>query len=101
MCYEARYTTIMGYRMPELTKMPIDRLWNFICSLQDALSENQKNKAAEVLLEIQNRILNLLQVGLPYLSLCRTAPTLSGGDLQRVRLSGQLGSELLSGPQTG
>lgn len=95
LCYEARYTTIMGYRLPELTRMPIDRLWDFVCSLQDLLTEHQKNKAADVLLEIQNRILNLLQVGLPYLTLSRTAPTLSGGELQRVRLSSQLGSELV------
>lgn len=95
LCHEARYTTLMGYRLPELTKMSIDRLWDWICSLQKLISQNQKDKAGEVLREIQNRILNLLQVGLPYLTLSRTAPTLSGGELQRVRLSGQLGSELI------
>jgi excinuclease ABC subunit A len=95
LCYEARYTTIIGYRLPELTKMPIDKLWDWVSSLQELLSDNQKSKAEEVLLEIQNRIVNLLQVGLPYLTLSRTAPTLSGGELQRVRLSSQLGSELI------
>lgn len=95
LCPEARYTTIMGYRLPELTKMPIDRLKDWIFSLQDLLSENQKSKAGEVVLEIQTRIANLLQVGLPYLTLCRTAPTLSGGELQRVRLSSQLDSDLI------
>lgn len=95
LCYEARYTTIMGYRLPELTKMPIDRLLDWIYSLRELLSENLRDKAGEVLREIQNRILNLLQVGLPYLTLSRTAPTLSGGELQRVRLSSQLGSNLI------
>lgn len=95
LCQEARYTTIMGYRLPELTQMPIDRLRDWMFSLQSLLSENQKSKAGEVLHEIQTRITNLLQVGLPYLTLCRTAPTLSGGELQRVRLSGQLGSDLI------
>lgn len=95
LCPEARYTTIMGYRLPELTQMPIDRLQDWIFSLQGLLSENQKSKAGEVLQEIQTRIANLLQVGLTYLTLCRTAPTLSGGELQRVRLSSQLGSDLI------
>lgn len=95
LCPEARYTTIMGYRLPELTQMSIDRLQDWIFSLQGLLSENQKDKAGEVLQEIQTRIANLLQVGLSYLTLCRTAPTLSGGELQRVRLSSQLGSDLI------
>ena len=75
--------------------MSIDRLQDWIFSLQGLLSENQKDKAGEVLQEIQTRIANLLQVGLTYLTLCRTAPTLSGGELQRVRLSSQLGSDLI------
>lgn len=95
LCPEARYTTIMGYRLPELTQMPIDRLQDWIFNLQGLLSENQKNKVEEVLQELQTRIANLLQVGLSYLTLCRTAPTLSGGELQRVRLSTQLSSDLM------
>ncbi len=95
LCQEARYTVIMGYRLPELTKMPMDRLQDWIFCLQSLLTDNQKNKAGEVVQEIQTRITCLLQVGLPYLTLCRTAPSLSGGELQRVRLSGQLGSDLI------
>ncbi|WMI79994.1 excinuclease ABC subunit UvrA [Anaerotignum sp. MB30-C6] len=95
LCHEARYTTILGYRLPELTKMSIDVLWDWLCSLEEVLSQEQKNKAAQVLGEIESRISNLLQVGLSYLTLSRTAPTLSGGELQRVRLSSQLGSELI------
>lgn len=95
LCHEARYTTIEGYRLPDLIKMPIDQLWNWICSLQDLLTDDQQDMAGEVLQEIQKRIANLMQVGLPYLTLGRTAPTLSGGELQRVRLSSQLGSELI------
>ncbi|WMJ85152.1 excinuclease ABC subunit UvrA [Oscillospiraceae bacterium LTW-04] len=95
LCPEARYTTIMGYRLPELTKLTIAQLQDWIYSLRNLLSENQRIKASEVLQEIQIRIVNLMQVGLPYLTLCRTAPTLSGGELQRVRLSSQLGSDLI------
>lgn len=95
LCPEARYTTVMGYRLPELTVMPIDQLRDWIYSLQNVLPEYQNSKAGEVLLEIQMRIMNVLKVGLPYLTLSRTAPTLSGGELQRVRLSSQLGSELI------
>lgn len=95
LCPEARYTTMMGYRLPELAKMPIVRLREWIYSLQGLLSDNQRNKAGEVLQEVQIRIDNLLQVGLPYVTLNRTAPTLSGGELQRVRLSSHLGSDLI------
>lgn len=95
LCPEARYTTVMGYRLPELTRMSISQLWNWIRSLQEVLPANLKDRAKEVLLEIEMRIENLLQVGLSYLTLNRTAPTLSGGELQRVRLSSQLSSDLV------
>jgi excinuclease UvrABC ATPase subunit len=48
--------------------------------------------AQEVLKEIRGRLQFLLNVGLDYLTLDRTAPTLSGGESQRIRLAGQIGS---------
>lgn len=91
---EARYTTIMGYRLCELTQMSIEQLRDWTYSLEPLLTESQISKAGEALQEIRLRVIRLLQVGLPYLTLSRTAPTLSGGELQRVRLSAQLGSDL-------
>lgn len=95
LCPEARYTTVMGYRLPELTKMPIQALWDWVNTLCREMPGEQRGRAGDVLPEIETRVANLLQVGLPYLTLDRTAPTLSGGELQRVRLSSQLGSDLV------
>lgn len=92
---EARYTTILGYRLPELLQLPIKDLLDWCVGIQEQLSDEDKQRAGETFHEIEVRIANLLQVGLPYLTLARTAPTLSGGELQRVRLSSQLGSDLV------
>ncbi len=59
-----------------------------------SLSPVQKIVAEDVLKELRTRMDFLLNVGLDYLSLDRTAPTLSGGELQRIRLAGQIGSGL-------
>src|SRR5204863_193140 len=59
-----------------------------------ALSGNAAAIAESALAEIQNRLGFLLNVGLEYLTLDRSGPTLSGGEAQRIRLASQLGSEL-------
>ncbi len=94
-CLEARYTTIMGWRFPELTQMPIKQLRDWVNGLLENLTEVQLEKVRDIIPEILVRVENLMQVGLSYLTMNRTAPTLSGGELQRVRLSSQLGSELV------
>ncbi|HEU4430540.1 MAG TPA: excinuclease ABC subunit UvrA, partial [Myxococcota bacterium] len=58
------------------------------------LSENERKIAAELLKEIRSRLGFLVDVGLSYLTLDRTASTLSGGESQRIRLASQIGSEL-------
>ena len=60
-----------------------------------ALSERDKTIGSQILKEIQARLLFLLNVGLDYLTLSRTASTLSGGESQRIRLATQIGSGLM------
>ncbi len=95
LCAEARYTTVLGWRLPELTKMPVRQLADWARGLEGRLSDTEIEKTRYVLSEIETRLANLMQVGLSYLALNRTAPSLSGGELQRVRLSGQLGTDLV------
>jgi excinuclease ABC subunit A len=78
--------------LPELCELPADRLSEFFSQIE--LEPPAQRIAGEVLKEIRTRIGFLLGVGLDYLSLSRTAPTLSGGESQRIRLAGQIGSGL-------
>ncbi|MBB65592.1 MAG: excinuclease ABC subunit A [Waddliaceae bacterium] len=77
----------------ELTKMSIAEAAAFLQKLE--LKGNDALIADEVLKEIQERLRFLLNVGLHYLSLDRGAPTLSGGEAQRVRLASQIGCGLV------
>src|SRR5204862_5764701 len=58
------------------------------------LATNEKKVAGELIREIENRLTFLVDVGLDYLTLGRAAPTLSGGEAQRIRLASQVGSGL-------
>ncbi|SMP39781.1 excinuclease ABC subunit A [Neorhodopirellula lusitana] len=78
--------------LPELCDLSIDQLADFFTGID--LAPTDARIASEVLKEIQGRIGFLLGVGLEYLTLGRTAPTLSGGESQRIRLAGQIGSGL-------
>ncbi len=77
----------------ELTSSPISELLKFFNSIE--LTDNEKLIAKDLLSEIKDRLTFLEKVGLHYLSLERTAPTLSGGESQRVRLAYHLGSGLV------
>ena len=79
--------------LPELCELSIDHLDAFFSDIQ--LGKTDWRIAGEALKEIQARIGFLLGVGLEYLTLGRTAPTLSGGESQRIRLAGQIGSGLV------
>ena len=74
-------------------RWPISDAVEFFSEL--VLEGNEKQIADEVLKEIRGRLGFLLNVGLEYLSLERTAPTLSGGESQRIRLAGQIGCGLV------
>ena len=86
-------TTIGGKKIAELTAFCIDELLTFFSTLK--LSSHEMTIAEELVKEITERLYFLNDVGLHYLTLDRTAPTLSGGEAQRVRLASQIGSGLV------
>ncbi len=76
----------------DVTEMTVEQAYDFIQSMD--LSGNKRLIAEELLKEIGDRLGFLVNVGLGYLSLNRSGPTLSGGESQRIRLASQVGSEL-------
>lgn len=80
----------------ELSSMDIITLQGWFNDLEGRLNERQNVIAKEILKEIRARIGFLLDVGLSYLTLDRTAKTLSGGEAQRIRLATQIGSQLMN-----
>ncbi len=79
----------------DVTDMSIEKAKKFFESLPENLSEKEKFVAKQVLKEINDRLLFLYNVGLDYLTLSRTARTLSGGEAQRIRLATQIGANLM------
>ncbi len=79
--------------LPQICNLAVSDASAFFAGLQ--LTDTQQIIASEVLKEIRTRLGFLIDVGLDYLSLDRTAPTLSGGESQRIRLAGQIGSGLV------
>jgi len=90
---ESDYVKVAGYSICEIVDMPIDELSNVFTNLK--LSENDAEIAGRLLIEIQNRIQFLLDVGLSYLTINRRSSTLSGGESQRINLATSLGSSLV------
>ncbi|RYE07751.1 MAG: excinuclease ABC subunit A, partial [Sphingobacteriaceae bacterium] len=87
---------IDGKNIFELATMDIVSLNDWFKGLEERLSDRQNIIAKEILKEIRARIGFLLDVGLSYLTLDRTARTLSGGEAQRIRLATQIGSQLMN-----
>ena len=85
--------TIGGKNISEVTELSIGRMQKFFQNLQ--LTERENMIAERIMKEIHARIGFLMDVGLEYLTLSRTAGTLSGGESQRIRLATQIGSGLV------
>ncbi len=89
----ARHVRVGGRSLPELCAMPLHECRDWFDALR--LSKQQMAIAEKVLDEIRARLGFMIEVGLDYLSLDRTAGTLSGGEAQRIRLATQIGSALV------
>ena len=89
---ESRAVRIDGVSIIDVTRMTVGEAKSHFDDM--ALTGARAHIAEEVLKEIKNRLLFLVDVGLDYLTLERSAATLSGGEAQRIRLASQLGSEL-------
>lgn len=76
-----------------VTKFSVDEAVKFFLELQ--LTERERTIASAVLKEVESRLAFMLDVGLHYVTLNRTAGTLSGGEAQRIRLASQIGSRLV------
>ncbi|THF63876.1 excinuclease ABC subunit UvrA [Pseudothauera nasutitermitis] len=89
---EARHVLIGERSLPEISRMPLGECQRFFGDLQ--LSGHRAQVAEKIVKEIADRLSFLINVGLDYLSLDRSADTLSGGEAQRIRLASQIGSGL-------
>ncbi|MFN2129801.1 MAG: excinuclease ABC subunit UvrA [Anaerolineae bacterium] len=92
---ESAAVTLGGKSIVDVTAMSIGRAHEWVSGLWPKLSEEQRVIGEEVLKEIEGRLQFLMNVGLHYLTLDRPAPTLSGGEGQRIRLASQIGCGLV------
>ncbi|MCK9302816.1 MAG: excinuclease ABC subunit UvrA, partial [Bacteroidales bacterium] len=86
---------ICGKDIAEVSHLEFSKLSEWIKYVSDNISDKKKAIAKDILREIIKRIDFIIEVGLDYLSLDRSAPTLSGGEAQRIRLATQIGSQLI------
>jgi excinuclease ABC subunit A len=90
---EARHVYIENRPLHDITRLPIRAALDFFQTLQ--LEGSRGEIAAKIVKEVANRLGFLVSVGLDYLTLARSAETLSGGEAQRIRLASQIGAGLV------
>lgn len=93
LCQEARCVFVAEKALPDIVKMPITQARDFFANLH--LLGYRADIAEKIQKELMSRLSFLINVGLDYLSLDRSAETLSGGEAQRIRLASQIGAGLV------
>ena len=93
---EALQFRIGGKNIAEVSAMSIEEFSVWMQNIEDYLNDKERKIAVEIIKEIRERLRFLLDVGLGYLSLSRSARSLSGGESQRIRLATQIGSKLVN-----
>ncbi len=89
-----RNVTVSGIRLPELSNKSLEGIYHWVSELENGLPKKHLMLVQDYLLDIKTKVNRLLQVGLGYLSLDRQTVTLSGGEMQRLRLAAVLDSDL-------
>ena len=92
---EALHFKIDGKNIFDLSSMDLSQLDDWLKKLSGMLKERDLLIAGEILKELEKRMRILLEIGIDYLTLDRSAKTLSGGEAQRIRLATQIGSQLV------
>lgn len=93
LCRDARHVFVNDRALPEITQLPISEALSYFEQMQ--LTGSRAEIADKVLKELRERFQFLVDVGLNYLTLNRSAETLSGGEAQRIRLASQIGAGLV------
>ena len=89
----ARHVYVLDYTLPSLTELPVGELHEIFTTLK--LEGSKGEIASKIIKEVHDRLSFLVNVGLNYLTLSRSADTLSGGEAQRIRLASQIGAGLV------
>jgi len=104
---ESRQVRVAGRTIIELSQIPLEEVWNWLKELKPGLSESERQIAGPVIIDMEERIERLVNIGVGYLAMERATPSLSAGEAQRLRLASLLGSGLtgvlyvLDEPTTG
>lgn len=93
---EALHFRIGGKNIAEVSDMELSALYEWVTRVEESMDAKRKAVAHEIVKEIATRLQFLLNVGLHYLCLSRSATSLSGGESQRIRLATQIGAKLVN-----